>query len=313
MSRYVKPVAIPDDMGGQGDVLDRRLTDVIQMLSEVPLDGLSSFLDVGIGRGQVSKWLAERGKSVTGTGIEIASYGSGIEQLCRQYGITVEDCSAEKMPFADATFDAVVMSHVLEHCPNVQMALSEVRRVLKDSGCLFVFVPPHGDRVCAGHISVGWNIGQLMYVLLLNGFDVKHGRFAERGYNVAAVVGKNLQPLPPLRCDRGDIHILNEHGLFPVPVVTDDGYNDNFNGKLKAVCWSDPALAQPESSPRPNYSFRQLAKRRVRAAARMLPAALRRWMSRKVWTVADILADDCRVVREGGGEVDELTNPSALR
>lgn len=36
------------------------------------------------------------------------------------------------------------------------------------------------------HISIGWNVGQLMYVLLLNGFDVAAGRFIEHGYNVCS-------------------------------------------------------------------------------------------------------------------------------
>jgi SAM-dependent methyltransferase len=92
------------------------------------------------------------------------------------------------MPFPEKSFDAVVLSHVLEHCADVGRALGHVRRVLKEKGLLLVFVPPVEDIVCAGHVSVGWNVGQLMYVLALNGFDVSRGNFIEYGYNVCGFV-----------------------------------------------------------------------------------------------------------------------------
>ncbi|MHB9035621.1 MAG: class I SAM-dependent methyltransferase [Armatimonadota bacterium] len=237
MSGYKMPEFIPCDMGGVGDVLDERLDEVIRLLGCAPINDLHSFLDIGFGQGQLTKWLCRMGKSVTATGIAFDSYCCDIEQFRSEYGVLVEECYVDNMPFADKSFDGVIMSHILEHCPNMQLALQEVRRVLLDTGYLFIFVPPHSDRVCAGHISVGWNIGQLMYVLLLNGFDVKHGMFTRLGHNVAACVRKNLQPLPPLRGDRGDIAILNQHDLFPVPVHTSDGYNDSFNGNIRSINW----------------------------------------------------------------------------
>ncbi|MDO8586170.1 MAG: class I SAM-dependent methyltransferase [Armatimonadota bacterium] len=296
-SAYVRPPAIPDDMGGQGDPLDDRLADVIMLLSLLPLDEFHSFLDVGIGRGEISKWLARRGKSVTGTGLEIASYGCEIEELRRDHGVQIEECGVENMPFADASFDAVIMSHVLEHCPNVGMALREVRRVLKEEGCLIVFVPPHIDNVSAGHISVGWNVGQLMYVLLLNGFDCRKGRFVEYGQNVVAVVRKSATPLPSVRGDNGDIHILNEHGLFPVPVRSHDGYNDGFVGRLRAVNWDLPL------PPRRTGMLKACARCGARIVTHVLPCEALWWLARKLWTVPRVLDE----------ENDLLINPAVLR
>ena len=159
-TRYARPQAIPPDMGGTYDVPDSRLALILQLLTQAPLKRGDKVLDVGFGRGQLSLWLAKRDMNVTGTGVELDSYDIELATL-RENGIEVMQCGAEKMPFETETFDAVVMSHVLEHCPNVQLALAEARRVLKHGGHLFVFVPPHGPHVSAGHCSMGWNVGQL--------------------------------------------------------------------------------------------------------------------------------------------------------
>ncbi len=222
---------------GGAERFDDRLTDVIHLLDEAPLGEIRTVLDVGAGKGEVAKRLARQGKSVTCTGVQINSYVSDIEALREGYGIDYVECDIEHMQFPDESFDAVIMCHVLEHCPNVSIALGQARRVLKKGGWLLVFVPPQEDVVCAGHVSVGWNVGQLMYVLLLNGFDAQSGKFIEYGYNVCGFVRRSERALPELRCDRGDISVLAGEGLFPLPIGTGDGVGDNFYGSIKAVNW----------------------------------------------------------------------------
>ncbi|MDC0297308.1 class I SAM-dependent methyltransferase, partial [Crocinitomicaceae bacterium] len=46
-----------------------------------------------------------------------------------------------KMPFEDSTFDSCMATEVLEHCPNPEIVLKEVSRVLKPEGTLFFTVP----------------------------------------------------------------------------------------------------------------------------------------------------------------------------
>src|SRR5688500_13891203 len=48
-----------------------------------------------------------------------------------------------QLPFADGTFDLVVCTETLEHVRDVQLLLSEVRRVLSPGGRLAVTTPAH--------------------------------------------------------------------------------------------------------------------------------------------------------------------------
>src|SRR5207253_2879063 len=53
------------------------------------------------------------------------------------------------LPFADATFDRVIVSEVLEHVTEDAAAIAELRRVLKPGGTVAVTVPRwYPERVC---------------------------------------------------------------------------------------------------------------------------------------------------------------------
>ena len=47
----------------------------------------------------------------------------------------------QHLPFQDASYDIVYASHVLEHIPDDEQALSEIRRILKPNGIGFLPVP----------------------------------------------------------------------------------------------------------------------------------------------------------------------------
>lgn len=266
MTAYQRPDLIPDDMGGTEAHLDERLTMVLELLESAPLEDVHSVLDIGMGKGQLAHWFAARGKRVVGTGLAMGSYGLNEAALSAK-GISMVECPVEVMPFASGQFNAVVMSHILEHVPNVGLALQEVRRVLADTGWLFIFVPPHDDYVAAGHISTGWNIGQLMYVLAVNGFNVRDGRFIQYGYNVCAFVQKRVEPLPALRGDRGDIYILDQNNIFPLPIISSRGVSDGYYGTLKAVNWPGAERLVKRTIPS-RLKFLQ-------TLARLIPAPLR--------------------------------------
>lgn len=47
----------------------------------------------------------------------------------------------QKLPFEDQTYDFVFASHVLEHIPNDEKAIAEIRRILKPNGIAILPVP----------------------------------------------------------------------------------------------------------------------------------------------------------------------------
>ncbi len=216
--------------------MDQRMLDILTLLEDAPLDKINTVLDIGVGDGEISLWFANKGKKVTATGIEIDSYNINKKKFTEN-NISIIDCYVEKMPFPDKSFDAVVLSHVLEHCLDVGIVLQEIKRVLKNDGYLLIFVPPYSNYVISGHATTGWNVGQLIYVLLLNGFNVKTGKFIQYGYNVAAIVQNGNFLLPQLRRDGGDIRTLYEAGLLPQQINFNDENHDGFKGDILNINW----------------------------------------------------------------------------
>ena len=99
-----------------------------------------SLLDIGMARGgsmQAARdlgWSEIHGLDCTDTFLR--------ELEARGFHVQVADAHA--LPFPADRFDAVLMSHVLEHLDNPSQALSEVHRVLRPEGVAVITVPNAG-------------------------------------------------------------------------------------------------------------------------------------------------------------------------
>ena len=71
--------------------------------------------------------------------------------------ITVVDGAAEKLPFPDASFDAIVVCLVLCSVGSVPQVLGELRRVLRPGGELRLVEHVRSDRVVAGFFMRAFN------------------------------------------------------------------------------------------------------------------------------------------------------------
>lgn len=130
----------------------------------------------------------------------------------------------------DKRFDAVWACHVLEHQRNVGLFLDAIRSVLKDTGTLYISVPPAKPNIVGGHLTV-WNVGLLIYNLCLAGFDMKTASFKKRGYNIFGICKKNKVPLPDLNYDKGDLERLADFWN------ADFVLTQNINGERADVNW----------------------------------------------------------------------------
>ena len=97
-------------------------------------------LEVGTGEGQVARAMAAaNGATVVGVDPTVNQI---VEAARRAGGPVYARSGAELLPFADASFDAVVCCLVFEHIDAVDEALAEVARVLRPGG-RFVFCLNH--------------------------------------------------------------------------------------------------------------------------------------------------------------------------
>ena len=92
-------------------------------------------LDIGCGRGALLAELAALG--ARGIGLERAALAAGRDDA----GIDIRVGELAEQEFAAASFDAVVLWHVLEHLVHPQAALAEIGRILKPGGLLLIAVP----------------------------------------------------------------------------------------------------------------------------------------------------------------------------
>ncbi len=126
---------------GFTDGADPEYEEQILPLAAEELAGARRVLDVGCGDGQVSRLAVKLGAEVvigldsTWNQVKVAHERGG--------GAMFLKAGAGKLPFADASFDAVVACLVFEHIRDVDDAIAEVARVVAPGGrfCFFLNHP----------------------------------------------------------------------------------------------------------------------------------------------------------------------------
>lgn len=94
--------------------------------------------EIGCGNGKKMRAFLECGFVVTGVEPD-----SEAREMARHVSPQVFDGAAESLPaeVLGQEFDVVLMSHVLEHCSDVNLAVQNARRILADTGILVVETP----------------------------------------------------------------------------------------------------------------------------------------------------------------------------
>jgi SAM-dependent methyltransferase len=128
--------------GGRRDYAAMKVERALAALSGLPPG--SRLLEVGCGAGATTRAMAGarpdlviHGCDLSRTAIRTAlAFGGGIPYVV---------ASATALPYADASFQAVVFYDVLEHIPDADRSLAEVFRVLRPGGLLAATVPAEGQ------------------------------------------------------------------------------------------------------------------------------------------------------------------------
>jgi ubiquinone/menaquinone biosynthesis C-methylase UbiE len=98
------------------------------------LNGAEDVLSIGCGPAIIEAGLAEHGFNVTGLDISKEALGCAPDTVRTVIG------PAEKMDFADSSFDAVIYIASLQFIENYKQAIKQTARVLKPGGKLLVML-----------------------------------------------------------------------------------------------------------------------------------------------------------------------------
>lgn len=116
------------------------------------------FIDVGAGAGRHSYEALRRGADVTAFDLDEVEL-KGVDEMFEAMRVegqvprtgrgAVQAGTILDMPYADASFDVVLASEILEHVPEDEQAISELVRILAPGGTLAVTVPRFWpEKVC---------------------------------------------------------------------------------------------------------------------------------------------------------------------
>ena len=117
-----------------------------------PFVGGGSLLEVGCGSGMYLDLMRALGwRRVVGVDISAAAIAQAKERL----GLEAYRGELRDARFDDESFDAVSLSHVLEHVAEPMAFLAELRRIVKPKGRVAIIVP-NADSLAARRFGADW-------------------------------------------------------------------------------------------------------------------------------------------------------------
>ncbi len=125
---------------GAADLADRTVM-------HLPARENGRLLDLGCGDGARVRTLVAGGWNATGLDFDEAAVAAG-----RAAGLDLRAGTLWSESFPEATFDAITMSHTIEHLPDVPAALRECHRLMKAGGILSIVTP---NARSLGHAAFG--------------------------------------------------------------------------------------------------------------------------------------------------------------
>ena len=144
-------------------------------------------LDIGSGTGEHAEYMRDLGRQVTTISLTPPA------DILRDY-----------IHASFGEYGAIWCCHVLEHQSNVGLFLGKIYRDLVMGGPLAITVPPLKKKIKGGHLTL-WTSGQLIYNLIVAGFDCSQARVKQYDSNISVLLTKKRADLPPLGCNKGDI------------------------------------------------------------------------------------------------------------
>ena len=163
-----------DKNAGRYDRFMRKDAAAYEQMYELlrPVVRQKTVLELATGTGLIAKHIVRYADHIEATDasqemIEQAKQGVKSTKLY----FSVQDMF--QLPYADQSFDVVIVVNALHIVPEPEKALSEIRRVLKDDGVLVAPTFTHADNACFGKVKA--------FFMRLAGFPL-HSKWTSHEY-----------------------------------------------------------------------------------------------------------------------------------
>lgn len=174
----------------EDDYRIKRLVEMVKMEK-------GKILDIGCGGGITTESLQYYFPKATLYGCDVSKKAI---DYAREFGskkVTYGVIRGKKLPYKDKTFDVCVCLDVMEHVPDVEFFLEEVKRIMKKNGKFFLLVPCEGQQLTHtwfwqklkigdtmtfrryGHIHPEFTHDYVLKFLKTHGFAIKKKAYSE--------------------------------------------------------------------------------------------------------------------------------------
>ena len=179
-------------------------------------------LDVASGEGYGSALLAQVARSVVGVEHSQPTVLGARANFPRANLCFIQG-DARALPFADASFGAVVSFETIEHFDRQDAFVREVRRVLRPDGRFIVSTPDRDVYSHPGAVVNPYHIYELsqdQFVALLHASFAHVALLRQRPLLGSALLAETASTLPPLVFERrSDAHFEANTGLARAPYI----------------------------------------------------------------------------------------------
>lgn len=153
-------------------------------------------LDIGCATGQFLNEFRRRGWNCSG----IEPDEKARKYANKKFGLKAYD-EDQMVSFEDHSFDVISMWHVLEHVSDLEQRVKDLRRLIKDNGCIFIALP-NIDSWDAKHYQEYWA-----------GLDVPRHLYHFRKEDVENLFishGFKMHQILPMKFDAFYVSVLSE-------------------------------------------------------------------------------------------------------
>ena len=197
---------------------------LVKLLLDYQFDNV---LDIGSGDGRATKLFKLAGKDVTSIDINPDTNPTWVGDFATY-------------PLTGEKFDCIWCSHVLEHQLDVGSFLRKISHTA--SKMVAITVPPMKKEIVGGHYTI-WNMGLLIYNMVMAGFNCIELIGIKQGYNISVITPvKRISNADfiKIKHDKGDIETLQQ--FFPYlrsrqPDTSVYNVVQGFNGDIQELRW----------------------------------------------------------------------------